>query len=216
VGHREQKKERIRQEIKDAALALFRERGFEQTRVQDVAEQVGISEATFFNYFATKDAVLVEHAGAYLDTYIALLADEVSRAEGSVPDRLREIADLLALPFSEDRDFLAETVSRTGLLFGATGAMVQRTKDAYDTLTALVALGQQRGEIRTDVDPTQLAEVYTGTYIITITNWLTGWWPDAGEDLGPRLRKAIDVFLDGACTTAPTPAARRLRRAEPS
>ena len=51
---REEKKQEQRQAIVDMALALFRERGFDETRVQDVTERLGISETTFFNYFPTK------------------------------------------------------------------------------------------------------------------------------------------------------------------
>ena len=179
------------------ALSLFRERGFEQTRVQDVVERVGISEATFFNYFPTKDAVLNEHAATYLDAYRELLDHELGRTELTVPERLLEIADLLAASFSEDRDFLAATVGRTGLFVGTSGAMRDATDAAYERLAALFDQGQQRGEVRADVESSQLAEIYTGIYIITITNWLTGWWPGADETLPVRLRAAVEVFLAG-------------------
>jgi AcrR family transcriptional regulator len=202
VGHREQKKERLRQEISDVALALFRERGFEQTRVQDVVERVGISEATFFNYFATKDAVLNEHAATYLHAYRELLEDELNRTELTVSDRLREIAEVLAASFSEDREFLAATVGRTGLFVGTSGALLDATNEAYERLGDLFQQGQGRGEIRDDLDSSQLAEIYTGIYIITITNWLTGWWPMGAQSLTDRLRAAVEVFLAGAVLEA--------------
>ena len=41
-----------------AAAALFRKRGYEQTRVRDIIERLRISEVTFFNYFPSKDALI--------------------------------------------------------------------------------------------------------------------------------------------------------------
>lgn len=58
MGLREEKKERTRREILDTAIGLFRERGYDNTRIQDIIERIPISEATFFNYFPAKDTRL--------------------------------------------------------------------------------------------------------------------------------------------------------------
>src|SRR5688572_22350891 len=59
-GLRERKKERLRQAILDTSLQLFKERGYEQTRISDIAASVEIGEATLYRYFASKEAIVNE------------------------------------------------------------------------------------------------------------------------------------------------------------
>jgi AcrR family transcriptional regulator len=54
-GLRERKKEQTRQAIAAAAFGMFAERGFDAVTVVAVARQAGVSEATVFNYFPTKE-----------------------------------------------------------------------------------------------------------------------------------------------------------------
>src|SRR5580700_7519847 len=60
TGLRERKKERLRQQIVETALHLFRQRGYEKTRIDDIVHTLEISQPTFFRYFPSKDAVLRE------------------------------------------------------------------------------------------------------------------------------------------------------------
>ncbi len=58
AGHRERKKQKTRDAIVDAALALFDERGYEATTIADIAAAADIAPRTFFGYFPTKEAVV--------------------------------------------------------------------------------------------------------------------------------------------------------------
>jgi AcrR family transcriptional regulator len=58
----------------DAALALYRERGFDQTTVAEIAERTGLAERTFFRYFGDKREVLFAGQGRLLEVYAATIA----------------------------------------------------------------------------------------------------------------------------------------------
>ena len=57
-GLRERKKARLRQQIIETAIRLFRKQGYEKTRIDDIVKILEISQPTFFRYFPSKDAVL--------------------------------------------------------------------------------------------------------------------------------------------------------------
>jgi len=60
VGLRERKKARTRAAIRQHAMRLFREQGFAATTVDQIAEAADVSQSTFFRYFPTKEAVILQ------------------------------------------------------------------------------------------------------------------------------------------------------------
>src|SRR5262249_17453796 len=66
-GLRERKKRQTRDAIAAAALALFRERGFDAVTVADVARAADVSEKTVFNHFPAKEDLVFAHSEDRLD-----------------------------------------------------------------------------------------------------------------------------------------------------
>ena len=74
--------------LEQAALALYGERGFEQTTVAEIAERAGVTERTFFRHFADKREVLFGGA--------EMLQELVVGAAAEVPPSLRPIDAAMA------------------------------------------------------------------------------------------------------------------------
>jgi len=212
MGRREENKRRTREALIETGLALFRDHGFEQTRVQDIVERVGVSPATFFNYFPTKDAILEAQAEQATDLYAALLRHEVERSEASVAARLEQITRVLAHALGSDPAISRLMITRTTLFFGSSGPKADKDRASQRLLADLFAQGQASAEIDPAADPLQLAELYGATLMLTTINWLTNWWGDHAQPLDERLLEAVRILMDGA-RSHPYPAGRERDRA---
>jgi AcrR family transcriptional regulator len=77
TGLRERKKLQTREQITEAAIALFADRGFDGATVDDIAAAANVSRRTFFRYFARKEDVIL--------AWKQETADELRRALAARP-----------------------------------------------------------------------------------------------------------------------------------
>ncbi|MDE1991531.1 MAG: TetR family transcriptional regulator [Rhizobiaceae bacterium] len=73
-GRRERKRRQTRERIEAAALALFLERGFDRTTIEDITEAADVSKRSFFDYFPSKEEVVF----AWQDNFSNELADAIA------------------------------------------------------------------------------------------------------------------------------------------
>lgn len=71
AGLREDKKARTRAAIRDHVMRLFRERGYAETTVDQIARAAEVSPSTFFRYFPTKETLVLadDHDPALVAAY---------------------------------------------------------------------------------------------------------------------------------------------------
>jgi AcrR family transcriptional regulator len=76
-GLRERKKQRTREQIVDAAMGLFAERGYHATTITDIATAADVAPRTFFTYFPSKEAVVFHNVDRDLDSLARALRDRL-------------------------------------------------------------------------------------------------------------------------------------------
>jgi AcrR family transcriptional regulator len=149
-GLRERKKRETRQRISDVATGLFLERGFDDVRVAEIAEAAGVSEKTVYNYFDTKESLLLdreEDMAAKLRAALGPGATTSSPISAMVDLIVRELDGFHEL-WGEGDGF--RTVLRFRELVESTPSLRAAQRDMSDRLTqvAVVAMAERAG-----VDP---------------------------------------------------------------
>ena len=190
-----------RQQILDASLRLFSERGFARTTVRDIARQAGITDAAIYYHFDSKRELLealVEERG-----FLTSLQN-LERVEAELP--LREMVLWMAAGavdlMDENRDFLRLIIMEG--LGGDEAALEQYTRllDLWES-ALIVVLGryEEKGELR-DYPPEELARHVIYTILMAFQDSLIGrhgfYGPSAAERqlamrtfLGPSLLRLL-------------------------
>jgi AcrR family transcriptional regulator len=100
TNRHELRRQATRRALRDAALAMFAERGFTDVTVGEIADAVGVTERTFYRHFATKEAVLFQDFEQRLDWLAAALdirppteslIEAVRAASRSYPDAVEVV-----------------------------------------------------------------------------------------------------------------------------
>jgi AcrR family transcriptional regulator len=156
-GLRERKKRQMRQQLSDTATEMFVERGFEAVRVAEIAAACGVSEKTVFNYFPTKESLLLDRFDATLAGLRDALADPaIAPVEATVRLLDTELAQLTAwLAGQDDQTKAIDGMRRFRLLIEATPSLRAHQRDMLDELTAVAtqALAERSGHGPADPEP---------------------------------------------------------------
>jgi AcrR family transcriptional regulator len=191
-GLRERKKARLRQQIIDTAVKLFRKQGYENTRIDDIVEILEISQPTFFRYFPTKDAVLREVGRRGFACQMERLKVELS-SKATTAERLRRFYKSLARTAEADRP-LWQAVVLSGAMDPVRSPDMRESEQAtVSLLREILDQGQASGEVTRDFPIVHLAEFMEGLYTTVVRQWavdLTG-----PHKLTERVDNAVEFFI---------------------
>jgi AcrR family transcriptional regulator len=74
-GRRERKRRQTRERIEQAAMALFLDRGFDGTTIEDITDAADVSKRSFFDYFPSKEEVVFAWQDSFADSLAAAVAE---------------------------------------------------------------------------------------------------------------------------------------------
>ena len=187
-------------EILDAALAVFAEKGYAATRMDDIAQRAGVTKGTIYLYFESKDAVfrslVQESIGATIEGVTAAAAS----FEGSAADLLRMVLrGIGTFVRVDDRVVLPKVMIAEAGNFPALAEFYRREviDRGLGLLTLVIARGTARGEFRA-VNPEDAARLCIGPLLVALF-WRTtfGKFDAVPYDLDGLIETHIDVLLRG-------------------
>jgi AcrR family transcriptional regulator len=164
-GLRERKKRRTRQQISDVATALFVIRGFDHVKVSQIADIVGVSEKTVYNYFPTKESLVFDRTDETIERLVAALRE---RGAGESPTK----AVLRAL--GEDMDDLEDLPDELYLFLPLFNEMIAATPELraawLDLQSRLVEVATEELATFAGVDPRDPEPMVAARAIVALTD----------------------------------------------
>lgn len=190
---REYQKKRRRDRIFQAAMSLFRERGFQETTATDIAKAAHVSRGTFFNYFPYKEAVLLDYGSLLLSR----LREEVRKRLAQGQDPLQ----VLHFLFGELAQFTKEEKELVlPLLYELLNPDPIRAKAAFealplgDLIAEILRPLKEKGVVRQDLSLERMGRTLADLYFLAALRW-AAYTPK--RDLGEELAKSLSLALEG-------------------
>ncbi|GAB4556847.1 MAG: TetR family transcriptional regulator FadR [Anaerolineae bacterium] len=189
-GRREEQKRQRRLRICRSALDLFREKGFEKTTVEEIARHAGVAKGTFFNYFETKEDVLL-YLGEQQIGGLHALTWAAEAPQSSPLDRIQHLLLSLARRAEEDRELVRLVVNHALRV----ADLAQDARFGFRALVSLlIAQAQRAGQIRSDISPEIIAGWLEGSYFYELFQWSAA---RTTYSLVDRMRITFDAWLAG-------------------
>lgn len=189
-GKRETNKHDRRERLYEAALALFREQGYEQTTVDQITRRAELAKGTFFNYFPSKDAILRYMGERQIGQ---LSATSTTGGVTSAVGNLKRFLGALSASMERDRELVklifAKGIAVPDLLAGDAGGFSLKP-----IASLLIRRAQHQREINAMLDPDELAMALDALYLQQLTRWCQAEPPYPLEE---RLTGVVDLLMLG-------------------
>jgi len=195
LSRREMKKRDKRQRLLTESLRLFRERGFEQTKVSDITRAAGVAKGTFFNYFPTKERILLALGEQILGQMRQVEAMELF-SSGSTRGKIKGLFHALSSGLDTNQELVREMVYQglrlPDLINGDRSRM-----DFRSMLILVIEHGKRQKEITPKVDAKFVADTLYMLYFQQVVNWCIA---DFTTSLPNQLDRVVDLVFDGVAT----------------
>src|ERR1700674_544539 len=182
----------IRERLFRAALALFAQKGFVETTVEDITEAADVGKGTFFNYFPSKDHILLAFGEMQLSKLEAAI--EIARRAGEpMPEFLRSLGVRMTQEPTRNPAIIRALLQAYLSTTPVRAAMMDLQSRVHTLHTQMIQLGQDRGEIRSDLPASDIAHVFRQTIFGTLLIWSL--YGDA--TLHSRIETAFNLLWSG-------------------
>jgi AcrR family transcriptional regulator len=178
-----------------AAITVFARSGYHTSRVADVAKEAGVAYGLIYHYFGSKEDLLEQ---IFRRTWSRMLkaVEEVERADVSARDQLTGVARIVLGAWQVDPDLvrvLVREVARSPQL----GREVDEIEHAFAALERIVVRGQERGELRAELDPRIAAWILYGALEEILTGWVFERLPAGADGVARAEETVVAVLTDG-------------------
>ncbi|TCS93225.1 TetR/AcrR family transcriptional regulator [Hazenella coriacea] len=189
---RETRKRELKEQIFLQAVQLFKERGYENVTVQQIASACGIAKGTFFNYFSKKEEILL-----YLgESQIELFNRSMERHQGiqHPKEQIERVLSDLLLRFTEHGELMKlavlEIMKSAYLIENESKSILQLKQ----SIVAMIDHAKQNGKLSNHWNSEVIASTIVSIYFHTMMSWSLH---DQNSKISDLFQQHLDVVWEG-------------------
>jgi len=173
ASRRADSKARVRAGLLGGARRLFAERGVADTTMDDIARLAGVSRATAFNYFPSKNLLLAALVREMEARFLRVIDLQLAHP-GTAAQRIAALFGWTAARVEETPRLSRVLIGASETTFGAARASGVRTERMHRAIRRVLDAGRREGNVRRDLPADILVEIVGGTYIGVLHAWRVG------------------------------------------
>jgi TetR/AcrR family transcriptional regulator, fatty acid metabolism regulator protein len=191
------KKETRREQIIKAAEEVFSKKDFQNSTISDVAKQAGVSDATIYEYFASKEELLFSIPRENIETSLNILDDHLHYIKGA-GNKLRGIIYHMLSYYQDNPEFAAVSlmILKTNRKFQET-EIYNNLREYFKIIIITIEEGIESGEFKNNIDSHFVRSVILGTIEFLVIRWLMKGTPDDKTKPVESVDLLFNLIFDG-------------------
>ena len=183
------------QTIVEKAMALFREHGFAQVSVKQIAKAAMVSEKTVFNYFPNKELIVLAGFQPVLLAFIDDIQHQVDEV-AEPTEVLRNFSTNLAELSTANPEITAIVMTELLTLDPERLALAMRyIPDPFIPIRTVMTVARAQGRLRPEVSVEHATDLFLSNVLNVIRTYIAIGHPDR---IRPMLAVTLEIFLNGA------------------
>lgn len=194
---REKKKLKTKNKIFEVSGRLFKEKGYENTTVDEITKEAGIAKGTFFNYFPTKEALLM-YFGEQKDELIFDLIEKETIKSIPIKEKIKNLLVFLAESYEKDKALTKLLIFEFHRNIIYMSLKPDEPKNSIHRLSKILSdfleEGVKNREIKNHIKVQKAAENLTAIYFHSLIFWLNS---ESDYSFSNDISEKIDMLFEG-------------------
>lgn len=189
---REKKKIETRNKIFEVSTRLFKEKGIENTTVDEIVKEAGIGKGTFFNYFPSKNSLLIYFAQQKEELTYSRIKNEILKSS-STKEKIINALVFVAKTNEKDKELTKMFVFEYMRHYGY-GQDERRSQNLSNILFGIIEDGMKKEDLKSSIDAKKAAEIISAVYFHSLMEWL---WSKIDYSFSDDISGKIDMVFEG-------------------
>ncbi len=183
-------------EIVEASLEIIGEGGIQALTIKNISKKVGISEPAIYRHFDSKTQILLTILDFFIINNKQLIQQDLKQNK-NVLEVIELLFDNFIKTFLEYPYLISvifsEEIFRNDEVFKEKSSLI--INENYAMITGLIRKGQEKNEIRSDLDAASLATIIMGSLRLCVKRWQMSDYAFSLKENGNRLKQTILKIL---------------------